>query len=579
MIKDLRADPLATVLLNQHPQISLIMDALCSFEYRDLMLVGSSSTKINLAIIEGLLTHTTTEFFYAEGLINEKTVAALDPIKKEIAASKKKAVFVTTQLPTVALGLDPAWRVIVIIDPATYQQSQTTFAQIRSCFSVIHLTEPHESELIGLLQSHRVNLENYHSVAIPDDVVSLAFTLSSHYLPGPSHFDRAFELLDRAATRTRSFERTDLTGNAHKPIVSSHTLAEIISQWTRIPSLHLQNNKFQAAPFSHALSQHVFGQEGAITLISAVLQQAYVRLHENKGPLCSFLFSGPSDVGKTEFTFKMAQYLFGHDHALLQVSLDQNQKSLRDIQVINNPRTENLLEAIQQCPYAIILIDDIQAEQTQVLSLFKEIFTRGCVIEQGQKYDFSHAIIIMTTRIGAESVSHLLHPAHSQEQSKTPDLLQLVLNENILDIPLHATPTLSTEELCEALAPALEEHFPLMLLQKAHVVPFVPLCFSALEKIIRLKIKELIKRLEHRLSIELNYAPEIIKFLAHEAYWRKANKSLEKLLQQMLYSCIAQELLEHNQDKQRPRRLLLQLHENGHSLRCEFITDAAVHRV
>ena len=116
------------------------------------------------------------------------------------------------------------------------------------------------------------------------------------------------------------------------------------------------------------------------------------------------------------------------------------------------------------------------------------------------------------------------------------------------------------------------KNFSSALLEHLHRT-FLPLDYAALEKVIRLKVKTLAKRLEANFGIELNYAPEVIKFLAHEALWRKPmSKPIEKLLEQHLFSAVANEILAHSEDKNRPRRLFLQLNENGQVLRCEFIS-------
>ena len=593
---------------HHHPEIPLIIDTLSRYQRHHLLLIGTPSNKINQAIIESTMAHLTSpnhakslqdaHFFYCD--VNQLFLEEKSPeaIEKELAAFKEEArntqktiILIMDQIEPLidatehthqflkSLLFDNQWRLMIFADPIKFKRNLAQLTQFETYFSTIQLSEPSEPELLSLLKFHRAELENFHQVTLPDDVLSSALTITYHYLYSASHFDKALELLDSSSSRTSKLEKADNTGQ-FKPIVTNTILAEVVSSLTHIPSSHIQNNKFQANLFQSSIEQHIFGQEKALASISSTLQQSYIKLHEKKGPLCSFLFVGPTDVGKTELTQTMAKYLFGHENAFIPITLDKSFSSLTDIKISThaNQYSLNLLEAIRQTPYAIILIDDIQPDQMATLELFNDIFTQGFVIDQNEKYDFSHAIVIAATRIGSQAIN-LMHP-QQQPQNTTPDLLQLVLNENILDIPSSdAYHSHSMQEIYDQVLPELNKHFSTMLLQKTHVIPFSPLDFSALEKIIRLKIKSLIKTLASRFEIELNYAPEVLKFLAHEAYWQKSKKSLEKILDQLLYSCVAHTLLAHNQDKNRFNRLLLQLNEQGQLLKCEFMTEASVHRI
>lgn len=233
----------------------------------------------------------------------------------------------------------------------------------------------------------------------------------------------------------------------------------------------------------------------------------------------------------------------------------------------------SLLSAIQHVPYAVILIENIDQAPAATINLFKNIFTYGFAFDaSGHKYDFSHAILVITTTLGSDRIINLTQAPATNETNKTLDLLQLVLNDRATEEPdLHRH--LTTQELHDEILPTLEEYFSPSLLQHLHVIPFVPLDYPALEKVVRLKVKALTKRLELNFGIELNYAPEVVKFLAHECLWRKPiTKPIDTVLEQHLYSTVANEILAHSEDKNRPRRLLLQLNDNGQVLRCEFMS-------
>jgi type VI secretion system protein VasG len=269
----------------------------------------------------------------------------------------------------------------------------------------------------------------------------------------------------------------------------------------------------------------------------------------------------------------MGEHLFGYKNALLKVNLNENYHSIDEVKVINDKNDSvNLLATIQKAPYSVILIENIQQATAATFALFKSILMQGMAIDKlGRQYDFRHAIVVVTTTLGAEKIISLTQTTPVYETNKTLDLMQLVLNDHPHQIKQPLQPHLSAQELCEELAPILEGYFSSALLQCMNIIPFVPLDYSALEKIVRSKIKDLGKHLDANFNTELNYAPEVVKFLAHELLWRKQARSFDKLLEQHLYSAVASEMLAYAEENNRPKRLLLQLNDDGQLLRCEFI--------
>lgn len=438
------------------------------------------------------------------------------------------------------------------------------------------MIEPQPLELIALLKTYRKELEQFHQVIIPDEIITNAYTMASHYLPGHSHFDKTIALLDSASARASMLDRDD---NTQRAIVTPIFLSQVISNRTHIPLTHLQNNKFQAQKLAETLKKNVFGQDAAINIIASLLQNAGIKLQDNSGPLCNFLLVGPHDVGKTEIAYAIAEHLFGSHDALLHINLNQSgYTSLSEIKIfprLNENADTYLLPAIQQTPYAIVLIEDIDQLHKETFDLIKDIFDQGYVFdEKNNKYDFRHAIIVATTRTASEQMNPSAPLKHPEENTKAVDLMQLVLNSSAEDSAHQQASHHSSQELCDELMSRLIEHFPGNLLQKFNIIPFAPLSYSAFEKITRSKIKILARRLHNSFGIELNFAPEVIKFLAHEALWRKANiKSLDKLLEQHLYSTVTHEILLHAEDRDRSKRLLIQLDDSGQLLRCEFMTS------
>jgi ATP-dependent Clp protease ATP-binding subunit ClpA len=601
----LLAKNITSPALKEHSQISVIIDALSRREHHHVLLTGSTSEKINFSLMETLSLHLAApttpktirdaELIYIDiaqlELEDADTQHDLLVLRDEIRRTNKRAILAINQISPLLpekshsdLGkfiklilADDQWRVIVLT-------SQQILPLSFPLFLTLHLNEPSKNEMLTLLKSYRTELENFHQVIIPDETISSALAMATHYLHGHSRLDEAIELLDSSAARASANDRHDAAGQV-KPIVTTMLLSNIVSNRTQIPVSHLHNNKFQAIQFTAAMQRRVFGQEAATAMVGSILQHACIKLRKKNGPLCGFLFAGPSDVGKTETAFAMAEHLFGHPGALLHVNLTKTHyASFNDIKVISEShdnRCVSLLQAIRQTPYAVVLIENINQAPAGTLDFFKDIFIHGFTVDaEGNQYDFRNAIIVMTTTLGADKISQLMQSPQLHEPTKSVDLMQLVLNENLHEPTTQTSHQLTPEELCDELMPTLEAYFSANLLQSLNVVPFIPLDYAALEKISRIKIKALAKQLDVNFGIELSYAPEVIKFIAHEALWRKPNvKSMDKLLEMHLYSCVAHEILAQSENKNRPKRLLLQLNENGQLLKCEFVaaSDGAVY--
>lgn len=603
----LKDDAQLNLPLKNHPQIPWIVDSLARRERHHIALISQSSDKIHLSLFNALAQHITTSpmpktlsdcrFIYFDAIkfstsfvSKEKIADDFQTLVTELKNKKQRIIFAVNPIDFLTKdGLNLSlnylnhllkqivthdeWRLMTFIS----EKNALNHLNIQHVFSVTHFIPPCADDLIALLKMYRTPLQHFHQTIIPDEVITNAYALATRYLPGHSPFDKTLELLDSAAARASLLNHDD--ANPQKTILTSHFLAEIISNRTQIPMTHLHNTQFQMAKFVETLRKNVFGHDAAINVMASLLQNACIKLQDNSGPLCNFLLVGPHDVGKTEMVYAMAEHLFGTQEAVLRVNLNRRgYDSLADIKIFprrdENPEID-LLSAISEMPYAIVLIEDIDQMQHETFDLMKGIFDPGYLMdEQNNKYDFRHAIIMATTRIASDPINHATLSPHSEENTKAVDLMQLVLNEPIQDSLQHNTSYPGPQELCDELMPKLIEHFPQTLLQKFNIIPFVSLDYAAFEKIIRAKIKMLARRLQSSFGIELSFAPEVIKFLAHEALWRKANiKSLDKLLDQHLYSTVTHEILLRAEDKDRSKRLLIQLNESGQLLRAEFLTS------
>lgn len=586
--------------LKNHPQIPYVLDILGRKEQHHVLLRGPSSPKIQKAFLNSMTAHLNTgnvpkklldaDVIYCdarrirgthENSINVNN--ALLGLFKEVATHNKLIIFIINDasilqdqdVSNTAGALlrsklfDEQWRLIVLTD--NHQQIE----MLNNEFSILRLNEPSDIEMLAVMKSHRQEMENFHHVIIAEDAFQYALSLAKHYLGGKSYLDKAIELLDSAAARAGMLEQTKPSTQPFKPILSTMILGHVVANWTRIPLSHLHHNKFKLNKFLNALQQKIIGQDTAINIIGSLLQSTCIKFKEKAGPVFSLLLTGPSGVGKKEFAFALAEYLFSSQEALLHVSLNKHSSvsSLSDVlTIIRSEKTQRvpLLEAIQSKPYAVVLLENFDELSAGMMDLFNDIFMHGYTIDkQGNLYDFRHTIIIVTTTIGADNITRMMKRNSDSVPAQIMDLMQLVLNENTNYTG--SQQYLSQQEVREHILPALKTSFPAEILRHIHIVPFVPLDVLTIDRIIRNKLTLLAKSLEEEFGIELSCAAEVIKFLTQEA--TKINNNAEpirKIFEQYVHSSIANEILAHIDDKARSRRLALLLNDSGQLLRCEF---------
>jgi ATP-dependent Clp protease ATP-binding subunit ClpA len=606
------------VLLKDQSPIPFILDTLSRQAHHHLILCGADSAIFQFAFLENIAQHFAEEhipktlrdahFFLLD--IQQIILNTVEPdqleqdfkiLCKKLEKENKRIILAINHIAPLftnnqdnllnclntlikPLLSNEQWRIIAITDK---EVPLSQHAHLQHYFSSLRLSDPTTTDLLALLKTRRDDLEHFHHVLIPDEIFSYTLSLATHYMSGSQTIlNKTLQLLDSAAARTSALERNEQT-NQFKPIVTQAILANIISSWTRIPLSHLQQNKFKASDFIQNMQKYIFSQESALNLIGLTLQHARLKLHHQTGPLCSFLFAGPPHIGKSTTAYAIAEQLFGHKEALFNVILGKNQfaTTLSNIKIntkITGNFSSRLIDAIQQNPYAVILLENIDQTNAHILDLFQDILMHGYgTDEEGNRYDFRHAIFIITTTIGTERLINLAHADTTQESTQTADLMQLVLNEQIAH-PTSPHIHLSPQELNEEIFPALEQTFSNTLLRHLNLVPFGLLEQAGLEKIIRLKIKAFAKQLDHHFGIELTFAPEVIRFLIQETLWRGTlTRPIDKILEQHLYPCVAQQLLGQTDDKNKLKRLLLQLNDSGQVLHCEFVSanDATLYTV
>ncbi|TAK78694.1 MAG: hypothetical protein EPO11_01045, partial [Gammaproteobacteria bacterium] len=228
-----------------------------------------------------------------------------------------------------------------------------------------------------------------------------------------------------------------------------------------------------------------------------------------------------------------------------------------------------LKEIIQQMPYAIFLVEKMEQAPTAIIEELQEIMSVGVLQdEHGRWYDFRQAIFLLSTAVGANRLAEVTTLFSPQQEREEVNFMQLIMNE-LKQESTSIKQDYSPQELVDVIMPEMIARFPSSLCQQIPMIPFLPLTKMAVEKIIRLKLKLLGKMLDSRYSVELGYAPEVVRYLANEVLTQEAADT-DKVLRQ-LYFVIEQAMMSQKDDKNRPTQLFLQLNETGQLLRCDWL--------
>jgi ATP-dependent Clp protease ATP-binding subunit ClpA len=459
----------------------------------------------------------------------------------------------------------PRCRFIVLTNTNDHEQHP----HLNDHFATLHINGPTDPDVMTILKQQRTELENYHRMLIPEEALSLAYSLAERYLSTDNTLENALLLLDSSAARSCAVE--------FKPVLTTAVMLSVLSGWTQIPVAQLQLSKFRLSDFIQGMQQKVFGQDTAITIVGHELQQAQARLQQKIGPFCSFLFAGMPHSGKETVAMALVEQFFKQLNVLhMAQSASPTLTSIADLKVQRylDKRYFTLKDVIRQTPYAVIMFENIEQASPLILDGLQELLTTGLIHDTaGKQYNGRQSIIILSTTLGANQLAELSKTIEYDEESNSIDLMQLVMSEQNQSVPGKAF--YLPQEVVEKVIPDITASLPATLCQHLQVVPFLPLNKSAIEKIIRLKLQVLAKQLDRRHGIELGFAPEIVRYLTNDVLAKQKLDhqiiDMDKALKQLYFS-VEQAILSQVENKNRPNQLYLQLSETGQLLRCDWLS-------
>jgi ATP-dependent Clp protease ATP-binding subunit ClpC len=343
-----------------------------------------------------------------------------------------------------------------------YRKHIESDAALERRFQSIMVDEPSFDESIEILRGIRSKYEDHHRLTISDEAIDAAVKLSMRYVSDRFLPDKAIDLIDEASSRVRMYKSSaaqnskailkdlrsvreqynlavednrdddaaellekegDLENQLEEirvswnrdesPVVSSEDIAELLSMWTGIPVMQMaQAESARLLQMEEELHKSIVGQEEAIERISKAVRRARSGLKDPNRPIGSFIFLGPTGVGKTELTKSLAKFLFGSEDALIQLDMSEFMERHSVSRLVGAPpgyvgydEAGQLTEAIRKRPYSIVVFDEIEKAHPEAHNMLLQIMEEGHLSDaKGLKVDFRNAIIVMTSNIGAEDI-------------------------------------------------------------------------------------------------------------------------------------------------------------------------------
>lgn len=305
--------------------------------------------------------------------------------------------------------------------------------------------------------------------------------------------------------------------------VSRNAVVEVVSEWTGIPVAQLSGHYHQRiARFADQLGSRLHGQPEAIAQLDRSLRASALGLSRADRPAGVFLLTGPSGVGKTATAEAIAELLYGGDAFLTVINMGEYQERHSLARLIGAPpgyvgygEGGQLTEAVRRKPYSVILLDEVEKADPQLLNLFYQIFDKGLANDgEGREINFRNTLILLTSNLGSEQISHLCKRA----ERPTP------------------------EQLIDSIRPHLEAHFKPALLARMRILPYYPISTDGLQRVAHQRLDTLVQRLKAR-SIDLQVDQQLPLLIAETCQQEGGARRIERWIEDHLISPLADRLL------------------------------------
>ncbi len=326
-----------------------------------------------------------------------------------------------------------------------YRKYIESDAALERRFQPVMVDEPSIEQTIAILRGLKDGYARHHQVIIEDSALEAAASLSARYIADRFLPDKAIDLMDEAAASVALLGK----GISSYPAVRAQDVAAVVTKWTGIPQSTLSESQAnQLLSLDDTLSKRVIGQRRAIESVAQAIRRARAGLHDPRKPLGSFLFAGPSGVGKTELAKALAESLFGSETALVRIDLSEFTEAHTVSRLLGAPpgyqghdEPGQLTEPVRRRPYCVVLFDELEKAHPDVAAILLQILDDGRVTDaKGRTVDFRHALIVLTTNLPEDEIALELRPELINRIDDTVhfNTLQLPQIEAIVEIHVDA---------------------------------------------------------------------------------------------------------------------------------------------
>ena len=436
-------------------------------------------------------------------------------------------------------------------------------AALERRFQPVQVGEPNEEDALEILRGLRDRYEAFHKAKITDEALKAAVTLSSRYITDRFLPDKAIDVVDEAASKVRmkvfsaapdvkaledrlntvkkekeaavtsqDFEKAAKLRDEEqvlvkeiddkksvakeesdqKLIVTEDDIAAVVAQWTGIPVAKIGEEESETLlHLEDELHKRVIGQDDAVTAVAKAVRRARAGLKDPKRPIGSFLFLGPTGVGKTELARALASSLFGDESAMIRLDMSEYMEKHTVSRLVGAPpgyvgyeEGGQLTDAVRRKPYSVILLDEVEKAHADFFNILLQVLDDGRLTDsQGRTVDFRNTVIIMTSNLGAKA----LHKNSTELGFLAPKKAES-----------HAQNTkgIDFKEAKKSVLDAVKRHFrPEFLNRIDEMIVFHPLTEEDLTKIVTILMSDVIKRLGER-DLQLEITPEAMKLLVKD---------------------------------------------------------------
>lgn len=388
----------------------------------------------------------------------------------------------------------------------------------------VMVEEPTIPQAITIIEQAKVIYEKFHGIQISSDAVHQAIRLSVRYLTDRFLPDKAFDLIDEAAT---------IASAEGKSKVTEKDIAQVLKDKTGIPvTTILKGDQERLEGFKEKLMNRVKGQEDAIEAVVDAVTIAQAGLQNEKRPLASFLFLGPTGVGKTELAKAIAEALFDNEAAMIRFDMSEYKQKEDVTKLIGNRATRTkgqLTEGVKQKPYCVLLLDEIEKAHSEVMDLFLQVLDDGRLTDSsGRLISFKNTIVIMTTNIGAKKIINKWELKGNFKDLTDRDRKQF---EKSMDSELQ-------NEFRPEFLNRIENKLIFNLLER-----------DVIEKIAEKNLSEIADRMK-RQNLTLSYEPSLIQYLSDVGTdVKNGARPLERLMKRKVLAPISEKSLQLDKSK------------------------------